>query len=77
MEKVQNGMFIHQYCVFTALQNLMESQFDCNPKFKDKINELTVEEMRFLPIGRDKHGLAYWYFLVSFFLVVFVLQGFH
>ena len=43
----------------------MEGQFDGNQKFKDKINEKTAEEMRLQPIGRDKHGLAYWYFVVS------------
>ena len=37
----------------------MEGQFDGNQKFKDKINEKTAEEMRFQPIGRDKHGLAH------------------
>ncbi|KAH3811873.1 hypothetical protein DPMN_140290 [Dreissena polymorpha] len=45
------------------LKNLLEAQFDTNKKFNDKINEMTAEEMRFLPIGRDKHGLAYWFFL--------------
>jgi hypothetical protein len=43
----------------------MESQFDCNNKFKDKVNEIPVEEMRFQPVGRDKDGMAYWYLLVS------------
>lgn len=43
----------------------MESQFDCNNKFKDKINETPIEDMRFQPVGRDKNGMAYWYFLVS------------
>lgn len=43
----------------------MESQFDCNVKFKDKINEIPIEEMRFLPVGRDKNGMAYWFFLVG------------
>ncbi|XP_053404414.1 remodeling and spacing factor 1-like isoform X2 [Mercenaria mercenaria] len=47
----------------TLLKNLMESQFDCNNKFKDKVNEIAIDEMRFQPIGRDKDGMAYWYFL--------------
>ncbi|CAL1542884.1 unnamed protein product [Lymnaea stagnalis] len=45
------------------LKNLMECQFDCNIKFKEKVNESNAEDMRFLPIGRDKNGQAYWYFL--------------
>ena len=44
-------------------QNLIESQFDKNVKFKEKINEKSSAELRFLPIGRDKDGLAYWYML--------------
>ncbi|XP_053388432.1 remodeling and spacing factor 1-like, partial [Mercenaria mercenaria] len=47
----------------TLLKNLMESQFDCNNKFKDKVNEIAIDEMRFQPVGRDKDGMAYWYFL--------------
>uniref|UniRef100_A0A2C9JP17 PHD-type domain-containing protein n=1 Tax=Biomphalaria glabrata TaxID=6526 RepID=A0A2C9JP17_BIOGL len=45
------------------LKNLLESQFDYNVKFKEKVNESSAEDMRFLPIGRDKEGQAYWYFL--------------
>ncbi|KAL4220405.1 respiration factor rsf1 [Mactra antiquata] len=47
----------------TLLKTLMESQFDCNNKFKDKVNEIPIEEMRFEPLGRDNTGMAYWYFL--------------
>jgi len=46
-------------------QNLLEKQFDQNSTFKEKINKLAPEDMRFQPIGRDKNGLAYWYMLVS------------
>ncbi|CAG5136604.1 unnamed protein product [Candidula unifasciata] len=45
------------------LKNLLECQFDYNLKFKEKVNGESAEEMRLLPIGRDKEGQAYWYFL--------------
>ncbi|XP_064615181.1 remodeling and spacing factor 1-like [Liolophura sinensis] len=45
------------------LKNLLEAQFDSNNRFKDKINDLDAADLRFLPIGRDKNGLAYWYLL--------------
>ncbi|XP_059177548.1 uncharacterized protein LOC131956927 isoform X2 [Physella acuta] len=45
------------------LKNLMECQFDFNLKFKEKVNESSAEDMRLLPIGRDKEGQAYWYLL--------------
>lgn len=53
-----------EICMF-YLQNLLECQFDYNLKFKETINGQSAEEMRLLPIGRDKEGQAYWYFLVS------------
>ncbi|KAL5004220.1 hypothetical protein ScPMuIL_017676 [Solemya velum] len=43
------------------LKNLLECQFDSNAKFKEKINDMSPESHRIQPIGRDKHGLAYWY----------------
>ena len=46
-------------------QTLLEKQFDLNKTFKEKINEKTPEDLRYLPLGRDKNGLAYWYMLVS------------
>ena len=46
-------------------QNLLELQFDCNNKFKESINEKSSAELRFLPLGRDRNGLAYWYLIVS------------
>ncbi|XP_005111492.1 uncharacterized protein LOC101854765 isoform X3 [Aplysia californica] len=45
------------------LKHLLECQFDFNLKFKEKVNESQAEDMRFLPIGRDKDGQAYWYLL--------------
>ncbi|KAH9512758.1 hypothetical protein Btru_038123, partial [Bulinus truncatus] len=45
------------------LKTLLECQFDYNVKFKEKVNESSAEDMRFLPIGRDREGQAYWYFL--------------
>ncbi|KAK3094822.1 hypothetical protein FSP39_006693 [Pinctada imbricata] len=47
----------------TLLKTLMERQFDLNKTFKEKINEKTPEELRYMPLGRDKNGLAYWYML--------------
>ncbi|KAK7469832.1 hypothetical protein BaRGS_00036161, partial [Batillaria attramentaria] len=46
-----------------VLKNLLECQFDYNVKFKEKINEMGAEEMRFLPAGRDRDGMTYWYLL--------------
>lgn len=46
-------------------QNLLECQFDYNIKFKEKVNEFQPEEMRFLPAGRDRDGMTYWYLMVS------------
>ncbi|KAI0243072.1 Remodeling and spacing factor 1 [Lamellibrachia satsuma] len=45
------------------LKNLLELQFDCNSKFKEKINERSAQDLRFLPVGRDKNGLTYWFLL--------------
>ncbi|KAK7091013.1 hypothetical protein V1264_010732 [Littorina saxatilis] len=44
-----------------VLKNLLECQFDYNVKFKEKVNEFPPEEMRFLPAGRDRDGMTYWY----------------
>ena len=57
-------VFWDNYSMKLCLQNLLECQFDTNLKFKDRVNELPPDDMRFLPIGRDKHGLAYWFMLV-------------
>ncbi len=50
---------------YLYFQNLCETQFDFNVKFKEKINEQTATQLRCQPIGRDKNGLAYWYLVVS------------
>nr|KAG5688708.1 hypothetical protein BaRGS_029534 [Batillaria attramentaria] len=50
-------------CGMACNRNLLECQFDYNVKFKEKINEMGAEEMRFLPAGRDRDGMTYWYLL--------------
>ena len=50
-------------------QNLLETQFDCNSKFKEKINEVGSVDLRVQPLGRDKDGLAYWILLDNEFNV--------
>jgi len=47
------------------LQNLLECQFDCNVKFKEKINMIPSSELRCMPIGRDFTGKAYWFQVVN------------
>ena len=42
------------------LKGLMEAQFDWNIKLKDTIDEMTIEEMRQEPTGRDADGQNYW-----------------
>lgn len=41
----------------------METQFDCNAKFKEKINEQVPTDLRVKSLGRDQNGLAYWLIL--------------
>ncbi|CAJ0945349.1 unnamed protein product, partial [Mesorhabditis belari] len=44
------------------LKSLCEAQFDYNLKFRETIqNECRGCELRLLPLGIDKNGLAYWY----------------
>ncbi|CDQ58374.1 unnamed protein product [Oncorhynchus mykiss] len=43
------------------LKHLCECQFDDNVKFKTAINEEDPDQMRLLPIGKDKDGLMYWF----------------
>ncbi|XP_076096178.1 uncharacterized protein LOC143067060 [Mytilus galloprovincialis] len=59
--------FGYKHCKLTTklklLKTILEKQFDQNSSFKEKVNKLAPEDMRFQPIGRDKNGLAYWYML--------------
>ena len=43
------------------IKNLMEAQFDVNPKFKDEMKKKTAKELREKPLGSDKLGNNYWY----------------
>lgn len=36
-------------------------QFDYNTRFKAEINKMSAEELRSQPLGKDKHGHAYWF----------------
>jgi hypothetical protein len=55
-------------CGFVVcLQNLLESQFDDNPKLKEKLTEIDVTSLRSGPTGRDKDGNTYWFFMVKTF----------
>lgn len=56
------------------LKTILEKQFDQNSSFKEKVNKLAPEDMRFQPIGRDKNGLAYWYMLVCILILCYTYR---
>jgi remodeling and spacing factor 1 len=48
------------------VNSLLETQFDENTKFKQILNEMQQTELdalRIKPLGKDKHGLHYWFYL--------------
>ena len=59
------------------IKNLLESQFDENVKFKqiliDKIVDLN--SIRSTPLGRDKDGLLYWFFMDNEFTIRLYTQN--
>uniref|UniRef100_A0AAG5CR98 PHD-type domain-containing protein n=1 Tax=Anopheles atroparvus TaxID=41427 RepID=A0AAG5CR98_ANOAO len=46
-----------------VLKALLEGQFDLNTKFKTQINTTGAGELRLDPLGRDRQGNCYWYFM--------------
>uniref|UniRef100_A0A2M4A4M4 Putative titin n=1 Tax=Anopheles triannulatus TaxID=58253 RepID=A0A2M4A4M4_9DIPT len=46
-----------------VLKALLEGQFDLNTKFKTQINTTVANELRLDPLGRDRLGNSYWYFM--------------
>uniref|UniRef100_A0A182FRT8 Uncharacterized protein n=1 Tax=Anopheles albimanus TaxID=7167 RepID=A0A182FRT8_ANOAL len=46
-----------------VLKALLEGQFDLNTKFKTQINTTVANELRLDPLGRDRQGNSYWYFM--------------
>ena len=49
-----------------SLQNLLDEQFEYNDRFNQRVNEPEdLNNLRQDPIGRDKFGRLYWFFLVG------------
>ncbi|RMZ98039.1 Remodeling and spacing factor 1 [Brachionus plicatilis] len=70
-----DGFLFEEFCFLDLqtklkfLQNLIESQFDENPKFKQVINE-NVDDgsgLRFMSLGKDFNGSDHWFFVDSLF----------
>ncbi|CAF4247749.1 unnamed protein product, partial [Adineta steineri] len=47
------------------IKYLLESQFDLNQTFKNTISEKSSCDIKSLPLGRDRFGASYWFFMDS------------
>lgn len=45
------------------LLRLLETQFDLNTKFKNKVNEIEVQKLHSSAVGTDRFGRVYWIFV--------------
>ncbi|CAF1502373.1 unnamed protein product [Adineta steineri] len=48
-----------------TIKYLLESQFDLNQTFKNTISEKLSCHIKSLPLGRDRFGASYWFFMDS------------